>query len=93
MTTKREFLLNIYKKLQDDITPLELDVKAVFPDIEKLNLPELVLHYKTYFNNENQWETNLKLLFELNNISFNDTEFKIIYPMVKEFLQNFGKIL
>lgn len=91
--TKRDYLISIYNEFQMEIKPLELNLDALFPPIAELNLPDLVMNFKSFFSEESKYETNVKMLMQVNNININEKQFVVLYPIIKQFLQKFTKIL
>ena len=89
--TKREYLLEIIKQTNDEIKVFNIaNIEKIIPKLDEIDLAEVLLNYSYYFAIEDNWETNTKLLLNINNIVVED--FSKFYVIIKKFLTALSKV-
>ena len=91
--TKREYLLRIIKQTNDEIKIFNIpNIEKIIPKLDEIDLAEVLLNYSYYFAIEDNWETNTKLLLNINSIVVEDKLFLELYPIIKKFLTALSKV-
>ena len=91
--TKREYITNLYQNFIKKIDEYHItDVSKIFPPVEELDLPELVLSFSYYFANPELYEQNVKLLMNIHSIVIPDEKFPEVFAIIKTFLVQFSKV-
>ena len=89
--TKREYLLGIIKQTNEEIKVFNIpNIEKIIPKLDEIDLAEVLLNYSYYFAIEDNWETNTKLLLNINNIVVED--FSKFYVIIKKFLTALSKV-
>ena len=91
--TKREYITNLYQNFIKKIDEYHItDVSKIFPPVEELDLPELILTFSYYFANSELYEQNVKMLINIHSIVIPDEKFPEVFAIIKTFLVQFSKV-
>ena len=86
-TTRKHLIIQNYNKLLIDIDKVYKTDKLL-PNLEDFDIVEILFYFGFYFPTEytDDFHIPLKKIIEEKDIIISDSEYNLIYPLIKEFL-------
>ena len=91
MRTKKDVLTKLYKDFHSDIKSI-LDVSAIFPDYELVDLVDIVYLVSYYFGPIDKYDVVIKDLLIVNQKIVDDETFNKAYPIIEKFINDFKNV-
>ena len=87
-TSRKEILTNLYLEFQRDINTINNKYKNLFPSLDELDIIDLLFLFNFTFKQNEDYHEPIKTLMKSNNINLIESEYKEVFPIVKNFIDN-----
>jgi len=89
--SKREYLTNLYKEFKEKTKEYIKDC-SVFPDVQDLDLFDLLYYIGVYFNNPKYYDDSFNTLLILYDIELSDKDYINAFNELKVFIEKVKEV-